>query len=389
MEIILIEKDKEHIIITIGRLKIRLGLYRLLKRRQKAIVILEQGGFGDYICCRPFFKYLKEKFSEYSIIYVCQDWTAKFSEIYDKGVIDKVLGFNRSEFKSDNLYRKNLLKYINSNYSVQKYIHLPHFLVGISKQQSWRMYFAKKIKAKEKYVGVIKYSEKKNKQFQVFNKKIEIEPYKFCVDRNRIFFEKILGIKIDKYNKNINLPMLSENRKDVVISIGASDDIKMYSIEKWIKVLDFITENTSKNSKIIFIGTCQERHLIEKIFNEVKDNSKYVNLAGELDISALPFILQRAKFMISMESGNTHLAHVVDCPTLCLCGGYYYNGAQPYKNSSVKYLYPPKFYEILEKNDEKLLKKIYFSCEELRVKDIEPETVISELNKFYLSSPVK
>ena len=50
-----IKKESEHLYINIGKLTLKIGLYRLFHLKKRSIVILEQGGFGDYICCRHFY----------------------------------------------------------------------------------------------------------------------------------------------------------------------------------------------------------------------------------------------------------------------------------------------------------------------------------------------
>ena len=224
-----IKKESEHLYINIGKLTLKIGLYRLFHLKKRSIVILEQGGFGDYICCRHF------------------------------------------------------------------------------------------------------------------------------------------------YDRNIS---------NVIVSIGASADFKMFPINKWIEIINYLTSEFQTIDRIIFIGTKSEKKFIDEILSKINNLEKCLNLVGEIDISALPLFLKNTKLLISMESGNTHLAESLNCPTLCLCGGFYYKKSQPYVDTCIEYLYPPKFMEIVNSNDKEKIKEIYFDYDTLSVKDINSADVIQAIKKY-------
>ena len=52
--------------------------------------------------------------------------------------------------------------------------------------------------------------------------------------------------------------------------------------------------------------------------------------------------------MIAVETGTVHIANLVGCKTICLSNGAFYNRFHPYKNSSVSYIYPEKFNELIK-----------------------------------------
>ena len=54
-------------------------MFNLLKERKKEkdkyIVLIEPGGIGDYVFCRPFFKYFNEspKYKNFKLIYIVKE----------------------------------------------------------------------------------------------------------------------------------------------------------------------------------------------------------------------------------------------------------------------------------------------------------------------------
>ena len=277
------------------------------------------------------------------------------------------------------------MNYINKTYNIEKYIHLTPFNIGIGKggQLSWRIYLAKKIKAKEKYVPYMKYADKREPQLRFFNKPINIDKYLFCTDANKQFFEKILNMQIGNDREKIDVPAIYDrNISNVIVSIGASADFKMFPINKWIEIINYLTSEFQTIDRIIFIGTKSEKKFVDEILSKINNLEKCLNLVGEIDISALPLFLKNTKLLISMESGNTHLAESLNCPTLCLCGGFYYKKSQPYVDTCIEYLYPPKFMEIVNSNDKEKIKEIYFDYDALSVKDINSADVIQAIKKY-------
>ena len=66
------------------------------KEKDKYLLLIEPGGIGDYIFCRPFFKYFKEslKYKDYKIIYLAKDIYADFVSTFDGEYFDKIIAYN-------------------------------------------------------------------------------------------------------------------------------------------------------------------------------------------------------------------------------------------------------------------------------------------------------
>ena len=84
--------------------------------------------------------------------------------------------------------------------------------------------------------------------------------------------------------------------------------------------------------------------------------------------------------LLSVESGNVHIAQAVNCKFICLNNGAYYNRYQPYNTPNAKYVYPKSFIEFLEKASDSDLIYMYNFNTKFKTSDIEVDEVINEIN---------
>ncbi len=377
--------EKEHLIVTskiLGGKSVRIGLYHLPRKKIPAVVIYDPGGFGDYIVARPFFKYLKEYYKNYKIIFLCKDWFSDFSKIYDQNVIDIVIPLNVVEFKSNKAYRKNLIKYINATYKIKNVIPLASFGLGAGGLLKYRLTIAKKLNSKEKTIFYKKHKETKDRRLNIFNRKIEIEKGLFYTEVYRRMFEYLTKIKIPK-DISVKIPLdCKKERKHIGVQLRASTEWKSYPVSKWLVILKHILKVTDEDTKLIFLGGREDCPYVSEVISKLNCPNRCVDFSNNVVPSTLPLIMSEFKLYLSLDTGNTHLAHALDCPTLALFGGHYYKTVFPYENSSIEYICSPRFYEIINGNDEEKIKELSKgdTCGCL-VKDIDPYSVIELADK--------
>lgn len=337
-----VTNKKEYKIISILFFKFK------FKRKLKTptLVLIEPGGIGDYMFCRPFFKYIKlsPKFKNHKIILVTKDIYRDMSMCYDGMYFDKIVGYNTRNYKK-------IIKELN-NYNVCTLINLR--CVVFEEKQDWyiRYNIANGIRAKEKIISILNVKNeefKKLGQFKIYNKIIFSNNALFELERRREFFENILNIPIALESKEIS-QIYNVNKKHIAVSIMAIDKGRQYSLDKWITILNHIIDNTSSDTEILFLGIESEFKMIQKLIDNLKDNSRCTNIAGKIPISILPLVLEKCSFLLSVETGTVHIAESVGCKTICLCNGSFYGRFQPYINGLVKYVYPREFLSFLEKN---------------------------------------
>lgn len=345
-----------------------------IKRKDKTpyLVVIDPGGIGDYMFCRPYFKYLKKapKYKNYKIIYITKDIYVDMTKCYDIDSFDKVVGYNSKNYK-------NVLNVINKTYNVTTLINLRCIVHEENKDWNVRYKIAKGIKAKQKIVSILDVKNKgplKNLQFNIYSKIIYSKSNLFELERRRIFFEEILEIPIPITNKELNL-FYSPEKNHIAVSIMAIDKGRQYSEEKWIPILNYLLEKTPSNTELLFLGIESEYLKIQKLINKLQIKSRCINIAGKIPISILPMLLKNCQFLLSVETGTVHIAESVGCKTICLCNGSYFGRFQPYKGNIVKYVYPKSFNAFLADASDYSLLDFYgfnpkFSMETITFEDV-------------------
>jgi ADP-heptose:LPS heptosyltransferase len=163
-----------------------------------------------------------------------------------------------------------------------------------------------------------------------------ISPTKTMFDRHSETFEK-LGFQI-----NLNNPTFPEKAilSDEIINITgkkeenwigiapfAQYDSKVYPIDLMQQVIDDLAKNTS--NKILLFGGGNEEM---KKLNQLK--SKYENvlvLAGKTNLKEELAIISNLNVMLSMDSGNAHIAAMLGVKVLTLWGATHpFAGFQPF-----------------------------------------------------------
>ena len=163
-----------------------------------------------------------------------------------------------------------------------------------------------------------------------------ISPTKTMFDRHCETFEK-LGFQINLYNPTFpKKAILSEEIINITgkkeenwigIAPFAQYESKVYPIDLMKQVIDDLAKNTS--NKILLFGGGNEE--IKKL-NQLK--SKYENvlvLAGKTNLKEELAIISNLNVMLSMDSGNAHIAAMLGVKVITLWGATHpFAGFQPF-----------------------------------------------------------
>lgn len=351
---------------------------KFFRKKEKAVLLIEPGGIGDYLFCRPYFKYLKEcnKYKDSKIIYLAKDVYKDFTYNYDKQYFDEIICYNGNKILSNKHYKKYIISEINK-YKIHTLINLR--CVDTAHENDWkpRLQIIKAIKSKEKITEIISNPNYKFKHSKLYTKIIETDTKTdFELERRRKFFEKLTGTKIPKVEITLDSQKLQPDYNYIAVSIIALDKRRKYKDEYWKIILDFINQNTDSNTKLLFLGAPNDKNTIEKLINILEQQDKCINFAGCLPVSQLPDMLSKCKLLLSVETGTVHIAHAVNCKTVCISNGSFYKRFQPYEN--IDYIYPEEFVkEIKAGNLEK-----FYGYNNYQTESIKPEAVVDIIKNY-------
>lgn len=268
----------------------------------KKMLIVRTDRIGDVVLSLPMAELVKEKYPDCKVAYFIREYTS--SLIDGNPFIDEIIIAEESDGKI--LFLKNLKKIKSKNFDTcvianpTLRISLMMFLAGINNRigTGYRWYsllFNKKVFEHRKY------GEKHELEYNVnlLNKiGIELKDFtteiKFHLNVDDKSSEKLNSILIERGFK-------SEN-KIVIIhpgSGGSSVDLpkeKLIELTKMISKLDNVT--------VIITGSKSESELCSEF--EVSEN--VINLSGQLDLSLLKALIDKADIFISNSTGPMHIA---------------------------------------------------------------------------------
>ncbi|UII77588.1 glycosyltransferase family 9 protein [Flagellimonas sp. HMM57] len=190
-----------------------------------------------------------------------------------------------------------------------------------------------------------------------------------------IDFSEIKPLKRQPLSEKVLDIVKQDTKKWIGIAPFAAHEGKMYPLHLMIDVIR-ILNNTEKYKILLFGGGAGEEEKLKAVEKEFKEA---VNMAGRLDFSEELALISNLDLILSMDSGNAHLAANYGIPVVTLWGvthpftGFYPFG-QPMENAllSDRKLFPliptsvygnkfPKGYEAAMETiaPEDVVKKIY------------------------------
>ena len=163
------------------------------------------------------------------------------------------------------------------------------------------------------------------------------KPLKLMVDRHVETFNK-LGFSIDLNNPNfpekailsneiLNISGKKENQIWIGIAPFAQYQSKVYPQDLMQKVIDVLALNN--NNKIFLFGGGTNEIEILHLFSKNKNN--VIVIAGKLNLEQELHLISNLDVMLSMDSGNAHIAAMLGIKTITLWGSTYpFAGFSPY-----------------------------------------------------------
>lgn len=101
-----------------------------------------------------------------------------------------------------------------------------------------------------------------------------------------------------------------------VIVIGSAHKDKCWSVEKFAEVADYLSKN--RGLKIVAAGGASEAEQIELLKEAAETN--IINLAGKTTLRELMFVLNRAKIVITNDTGPGHIAAALGTKVVMIFG---------------------------------------------------------------------
>ncbi|MCT7563842.1 lipopolysaccharide heptosyltransferase I [Aliarcobacter butzleri] len=279
----------------------------------KRIAIIKLSAMGDIIHAMVALQYIKKQYPNLKI-----DW---FVESAFAGVLENNPDINeiiKLDLKS---IKKDKKEIINQIKLIKKYKTNSYDLVidaqGLIKSAIVSFFLGKN------RVGFSKNSTREKLASFFYTKKVDIAYDKNAIERNVKVLSQALNFEITKddilnkkpflFYKNENeviYEYLSKDKKNVLFVIGASWPSKMYSKEKFAKIINNLDENC-----LITWGNEAEKDIANFIANISK-----AKVLPKLDLNSLKAIMSKVDLVIGNDTGPTHMAWALNIPSITLFG---------------------------------------------------------------------
>ncbi|MDK2065217.1 lipopolysaccharide heptosyltransferase I [Aliarcobacter butzleri] len=279
----------------------------------KRIAIIKLSAMGDIIHAMVALQYIKKQYPNLKI-----DW---FVESAFVGVLENNPDINeiiKLDLKS---IKKDKKEIINQIRLIKKYKKNSYDLVidaqGLIKSAIVSFFLGKS------RVGFSKNSTREKLASFFYTKKVDIAYDKNAIERNVKVLSQALNFEITKddilnkkpflFYKNENeviYEYLSKDKKNVLFVIGASWPSKMYSKEKFAKIINNLDQNC-----LITWGNEAEKDIADFIANISK-----AKVLPKLDLNSLKAIMSKVDLVIGNDTGPTHMAWALNIPSITLFG---------------------------------------------------------------------
>lgn len=279
----------------------------------KRIAIIKLSAMGDIIHAMVALQYIKKQYPNLKI-----DW---FVESAFVGVLENNPDINeiiKLDLKS---IKKDKKEIINQIKLIKKYKKNSYDLV-IDAQGLIKSAIVSSFLGKSR-VGFSKNSTREKLASFFYTKKVDIAYDKNAIERNVKVLSQALNFEITKddilnkkpflFYKNENeviYEYLSKDKKNVLFVIGASWPSKMYSKEKFAKIINNLDENC-----LITWGNEAEKDIADFIANISK-----AKVLPKLDLNSLKAIMSKVDLVIGNDTGPTHMAWALNIPSITLFG---------------------------------------------------------------------
>lgn len=279
----------------------------------KRIAIIKLSAMGDIIHAMVALQYIKRKYPNLQI-----DW---FVESAFAGVLENNPDINQIIKLDLKSIKKDKKEIINQIKLIKKYEKNSYDLVidaqGLIKSAIVSFFLGKN------RVGFSKNSTREKLASFFYTKKVDIAYDKNAIERNVKVLSQALNFEIAKddilnkkpflFYKNENeviYEYLSKDKKNVLFVIGASWPSKMYSKEKFAKIINNLDENC-----LITWGNEAEKDIANFVANISK-----AKVLPKLDLNSLKAIMSKVDLVIGNDTGPTHMAWALNTPSITLFG---------------------------------------------------------------------
>jgi len=284
----------------------------------KKILIIKMWGLGTITLCSPTFRALRKKHPHAKIYFLTM---SSNKGLYDgNDFFDEIIYFpiqNLFQMALDGLkllyrLRKEKLDLVIDLEIIARFTALLSYFSGAK--------------------ATIGFDPKGQGRSGLFDIRVPYHEYGHITES---FLEVLKPLGIAKPSLTLEKPFIPSPDKKMVEELLQKHKIKTYCVvnvntsnlalerrwgsEKFAFVMDHIVQKHKLS--VVMIGGPLEKHYTEQCRQLAKNKSKILNFAGETkNVKQLCYLLEKARFVLSNDSGPVHMANAMGVPVLAFFG---------------------------------------------------------------------
>ena len=277
------------------------------------IAIVKLSAMGDIIHAMVAVQYIKKQFPKVQIDWIVE--SAFYQVLENNPHITNIYKVNLKKIKKDKL---SIIKQIKEIKQISK----NGYDLVIDAQGLIKSAIVSKL-LNHNVAGFDKKSTREGLASFLYKQKINIDYESNTIDRNVKVISAPLNFEITKediLNKKpflffkdedkIIYEYLSNEKKNIVFVIGASWPSKIYSKEKFAKIINSLHSNC-----LIVWGSKEEKDIAQHIAA-----ASGAKVLPKIDLNSLKALISKADLVIGNDTGPTHMAWALNIPSITLFG---------------------------------------------------------------------
>ncbi len=307
-----------------------LFLFKKNTYEKKGVLIVRLDAIGDFIIWTNVASEYKLSYPNEKVILIANKYWSQLANKFP--YFDEVIEVDVKKFTNSLLYRKKVLKNV-FGLNVKIAIQPTFSRLSITGDSIIRA---------SKALERIAPSGDCSNTFPIY-KKIFDNFYTKIVNinlvQNKSEFERNIKFLQDTTSKNFNtrfqyIPFLGKIKNEllikddyIIIFPGASTIGKQWSAENFIELIKKIL--SEYNIKIFLCGSDSEFKKCQYILDNINSGKVY-NFAGKTNLWEFVEFVRNSKFLISNDTSASHIAPLVNIPSICILGGGHFGRFHPY-----------------------------------------------------------
>ncbi len=311
---------KKIIIIFLGFITKFKRIYN--KSDTNCVVIIKQDGIGDFVLFEPAALELRQYYADKKIILCCGNLVRSLA--LSSNLFDEVICFSRKDFE---------LKQIIKTYKKISKIKSDILLHPTQPRTVEAEIMAFWINAKQKIAslgeaGALPLTLKK-KFDNIYDKLIDTGEQNMTLIQSANFVRGIGDVSykcsLPKISEVHNFPIYLP-KEFYVVFLGGSTFNKLWPPERFYKVAEYISQNTSWDC--IVCGTDIDREQEEEFRSQGPLN--FYSFVGKTNLEELIYIISKSKLVLGNDTCAIHIANAVNVQSICVRGQFSGNKFYPY-----------------------------------------------------------